>query len=430
MSHYRPYPVYKDSGVEWLGMVPEHWELRRLKFNFRLISEKAEHRTQTIALENIESWTGRYIQTDTEFEGDGIAFKIGDILFGKLRPYLAKVYLANSSGEAVGDVFVIRPGSFVYPAFAQYQFLSNEFIKTVDGSTYGAKMPRVSWDFFSDMPLCTPSVEEQKVVVQKLDSETARIDALVSKKTRFIELLREKRQALITQAVTKGLDPNVKMKDSRVEWLGDVPEHWQIKQIKYLATHIGSGKTPSGGAEVYQDSGVIFLRSQNIHDDGIRLEDVAYITEEVDQDMRGSRVFQGDILLNITGASIGRSCMVADNIGQANVNQHVCIVRIIDKVTAVWVAEYFLSTAIKAQIDFSQNGAGREGLNFEQIGNMVIALPPVHEELSICKMLSTNRNRLDTLISKTEHSIELLKERRSALITAAVTGQLDLREAV
>jgi type I restriction enzyme S subunit len=202
-----------------------------------------------------------------------------------------------------------------------------------------------------------------------------------------------------------------------------------VKPIKYLVTHIGSGKTPSGGAEVYQDSGVLFLRSQNVHDDGLRLDDVTNISEEIDQEMRGSRVLQGDVLLNITGASIGRSCLVAEDIGPANVNQHVCIVRTAERELACWISEYFLSTAIKAQINFSQNGAGREGLNFEQIGNMVIALPPVVERRSICSMLMNNRDRLDTLINKTQRSIELLKERRSALITAAVTGQIDLREA-
>ncbi|MEO6353687.1 MAG: hypothetical protein ABIO19_11740, partial [Burkholderiaceae bacterium] len=108
MSHYKPYPAYKDSGVEWLGKVPEGWDVKRLKYNLRHVTEKTDRRERPIALENIESWTGRFIETDTEFEGDGIAFEAGDILFGKLRPYLAKAYLANSAGEAVGDVFVIR----------------------------------------------------------------------------------------------------------------------------------------------------------------------------------------------------------------------------------------------------------------------------------------------------------------------------------
>ncbi len=263
-----------------------------------------------------------------------------------------------------------------------------------------------------------------------MKNAAARIDALVAKKTRFIELLREKRQALITHAVTKGLDPNVKMKDSGVEWLGEVPEHWGVKQLKYLATHIGSGKTPSGGAEVYIDSGVLFLRSQNVYEDGLRLDDAAFISDQVDEEMRWSRVKPNDVLLNITGASIGRSCLVPEVFQRANVNQHVCIVRCESTLVSKWVSLCLPSTAIQAQIDFSQNGAGREGLNFEQIGNMLVALPSAEEIDEIACWLDHETVRIDALIGKTEHSIVLLKERRSALITAAVTGHIDLREAV
>lgn len=214
-------------------------------------------------------------------------------------------------------------------------------------------------------------------------------------------------------------------KDSGVEWLGRVPEHWQIKQLKYLASHIGSGKTPSGGAEVYQDAGVLFLRSQNVYEDGLRLDDVAFISEEVDQEMKGSRVMPGDVLLNITGASIGRSCLVPEVFERANVNQHVCIIRGEPPVASKWISLCLPSKTVQAQIDFSQNGAGREGLNFEQIGNMLIALPHAEEVDEIASRLDRETARIDALIEKKTRFIELLCEKRQALITHAVTKGLD-----
>lgn len=214
-------------------------------------------------------------------------------------------------------------------------------------------------------------------------------------------------------------------KDSGVAWLEQVPEHWQIKQLKYLASHIGSGKTPSGGAEVYQDAGVLFLRSQNVYEDGLRLDDAAFISDEVDEEMKGSRVRPCDVLLNITGASIGRSCLVPEIFQRANVNQHVCIIRGEAPVISKWISLCLPSKAVQAQIDFSQNGAGREGLNFEQIGNMLVALPPAEEVDEIAGSLDRETARIDALVAKKTRFIELLREKRQALITHAVTKGLD-----
>jgi len=214
-------------------------------------------------------------------------------------------------------------------------------------------------------------------------------------------------------------------KDSGVEWLGRVPEHWDVKSIKYVAPHVGSGKTPSGGSEVYQNSGILFLRSQNVYDDGLRLDDATYISEEIDLTMKGSRVRANDVLLNITGASIGRSCLVPEPFQPANVNQHVCIIRPESREEAKWLSLCLKSESVQSQIDFSQNGAGREGLNFEQIGNICISLPPTTERLRISEHLAHEGARIDGLIAKKTRFIELLGEKRQALITHAVTRGLD-----
>jgi type I restriction enzyme S subunit len=203
---YRRYLSYKDSGVEWLGEVPEHWEIKRLKHNLHLLTEKTDRRDHPVALENIEGWTGRFISTETDFQGEGVAFNKGDILFGKLRPYLAKAYLAESSGEAVGDFHVMRPAEEIDGRFFQYQILNRIFIAIVDGSTYGSKMPRVGWEFLGGMKVATPQCTEQTAIAAFLDRETARIDRLVAATDKSIALAQERRNALISAAVTGKID--------------------------------------------------------------------------------------------------------------------------------------------------------------------------------------------------------------------------------
>ena len=208
-----PNAKMKDSGVEWLGEVPEGWEVRRLKRNLYLLTEKTDRRDNPVALENIESWTGRFIRTETEFEGEGIAFEVGDILFGKLRPYLAKAFLADSSGEAVGDFHVMRPVTAIDSRFAQYQILNREFIAMVDGSTFGSKMPRASWEFVGGMMLTTPPHAEQTLIISFLDRETSKIDALIEKVQIAIDKLKEYRTALISAAVTGKIDVREEVKN-------------------------------------------------------------------------------------------------------------------------------------------------------------------------------------------------------------------------
>ena len=216
-----------------------------------------------------------------------------------------------------------------------------------------------------------------------------------------------------------------KYKESGVEWHGPVPEHWEVKRVKHLASRISSGKTPSGGSEFYVDEGIAFLRSQNVHDDGLRLEDVVFITEAVDQAMSVSRVREHDILLNITGASIGRSCVVPASFRPANVNQHVCVIRLKDLSQVQFIGWVFRAATIKNQIDHAQNGAAREGLNFEQIGAMTLALPPIGEQAAIADFLYRETGKIDELIAEQEQLIELLKEKRQAVISLAVTKGLN-----
>ncbi|MGM0858982.1 MAG: restriction endonuclease subunit S [Pseudomonadota bacterium] len=217
-----------------------------------------------------------------------------------------------------------------------------------------------------------------------------------------------------------------KYKDSGVEWLGEVPAHWEVTKLSYITNRIGSGKTPSGGATAYVSSGVPFIRSQNVHDQGLRLGDIVYIDEATDREMAWSRVRPLDVLMNITGASIGRSCQVPVGFGRANVNQHVCVIRLEKSQEASgWVAWFMKAPSTKEQVKVGQTGAAREGLNFEQLASFCLCMPPINERKTITAFLDHETARIDALVEEQQRLIELLKEKRQAVISHAVTKGLD-----
>jgi type I restriction enzyme S subunit len=196
----------KDSGVMWVGDVPEHWEIKKIKWCLKLKNEKTQERSNTIALENVEGWTGRFIDTESEFEGDGVKFNEGDVLFGKLRPYLAKVFRATMSGEAIGDFFVLQPKHNLLPQFAERLLISSEFIDAINSSTYGTKMPRVNWEYFSSMLIPLPPVHEQIQISNYLVTAIKEMDDLIAISNNAVALFQERRSALISSAVTGQID--------------------------------------------------------------------------------------------------------------------------------------------------------------------------------------------------------------------------------
>lgn len=196
----------KDSGIEWIGEIPSHWETKKLKWCVRLLSDKTSRKTNLIALENVESWTGRFIETGLDYEGDGVAFEFNDILFGKLRPYLAKVMLAKKSGEAIGDFYVLRPKEFMLAEFLHAVLLRKELIDLISGASYGSKMPRASWEFIGEMAIAYPTSDEQKSLVSFIKEQNFRLDELTQKARQAINILQERRSALISAAVTGQID--------------------------------------------------------------------------------------------------------------------------------------------------------------------------------------------------------------------------------
>lgn len=428
------YPKYRDSGVEYLWAVPEHWKVRRVKHSLRLLTEKTERRDFPVGLENIEGWTGRFIPTDTEFQGEGISFDRNDILFGKLRPYLAKVYLAQSPGQAVGDFFVLRPVSDIDSRFAQFQLLSGEFIAIVNGSTFGSKMPRASWEFVGGMTVAVPPLSEQAQIAAFLDRETGKIDTLVMEQQRLIELLKEKRLSVIDHAVTKGLDPLALMKPSGNQWLGDVPAHWDLKRLKYVKSEAKNAFVdgPFGSSlksEHFVDDGDVYVIQSGFATQGsLDTAELATITLEHFRTISRSETRAGDIIIAKIGAQFGKSsilprldkpAVVSGNSLKLTVNRRSCDVRFVN---------WFLTNLKELGVmDDIVNATAQPALSLAEMNTLPMLVPPLHEQEAVTLVLEQSLAKLDSFTSEAHAAIALLKERRTALISAAVTGQIDVR---
>ena len=421
------YREYKDSGVPWIGDVPAHWRISPLKRQARLLTEKADSRRMPIALENIEGWSGRFIETEGDFLGDGVAFSANDILFGKLRPYLAKVFLAAQEGEAVGDFHVLRPDAGLIPRYAQYQMLQRQFIDVIDGSTFGSKMPRASWESLGGMPFVVPQVEEQGAIAAFLDRETAKIDALIAEQETLLALLAEKRQATISHAVTRGLDPGVPMKDSGIAWLGEVPAHWAVTPFRYC---VKFQEGPGIMADDFLDDGVPLLRVSGVHGNWATLDGCNYLNPtRVAQKWNHFRVELGDLLISAS-ASLGTVCEVGPEVeGSIPYTGIIRLKGIPGAMTKDYIRHFVVSGQFLRQIDLFKAGATIQHFGPTHLSQMIIAQPPLDEQAEIASYLDEAASRCDMLTTQASSAIELLKERRSALIAAAVTGKIDVRHA-
>ena len=436
MSQYRAYPAYKDSGIEWIGQVPEHWKVARVK---RLASLRNERRNDVstdtiyIGLEDVEAGSGQYKPTNgssrqSEDSTVGIFYE-GDVLYGKLRPYLRKAIISEMAGCCSTEFLVLRAEK-TEPRWLQEWLLTPDVTHQIESGCEGAKMPRADWGHIGSIEVVYPDQPEQAKILTTLDRETARIDALVEKKNRFIELLKEKRQALITHAVTKGLDPNVKMKDSGVEWIGQVPEHWQVKRLKHLISQCQNGVWGDDPLEDGSDTLCIRVADFDRDNNVVIYNPSTY--RQITKEHQDSRlVSKGDILLEKSGG--GAQTLVGANVRYLGEEPAVCsnfvaVIKPSKMAESAWL-NYLMASmyALKINLRSIKQSTGIQNLDSEQYLDEGVAAPSLDEQATIAAALDRETARIDALIGKAEQSITLLKERRAAFITAAVTGQIDLR---
>jgi len=447
MSHYKPYPAYKDSGVKWLGRVPEHWYVVRMRYAATLnppvrrdLLDDPDQEVSFLPMEAIGEDGSLNLEQNrpvADVRSGYSYFEDGDVAFAKVTPCFENGKgtlmrgLQCAAGFGTTELTVLRP----YPAVADARYINyivqgSSFRAFGAGAMTGAGgLKRVPDEFTRNFPVSLPEVGEQRVIASKLDRETVRIDALIKKKTRFIELLREKRQALITHAVTKGLNPGVRLKDSGVEWLGEVPEHWSFGRLAYACELIVDGTHHS--PESYPEGAFKYITAKNIKEHGFDFTELTYLSADQHQEIYSRcSVMAGDVLYIKDGATAGVA-MVNYLEEEFSLLSSVAVIRPKKKRLLSEYLTYVLNSGgFKTSVLSRLVGGAITRFTLEMIGNFSVSLPSIEEQRQVVAHLEGIVPRLDVLKGKTERSIELLKERRSALITAAVTGQIDLREAV
>ena len=423
----------KNSGVEWIGDIPSEWKVENLQWNMNEIIEKNSpiKITSVLSLTKekgvipYENKGNQGNKSKESIEDYKIAYK-GTIVANSMNILIGSVGISNYDGCVSPVYYVFKNNKKTDLRFLNYIFTTEQFQKQLRKYANGILeiRLRVSSENIMKQKVMFPPLHEQKRISDFLDSKVTEIDKIISETKASIENYKEYKQSVITEAVTKGLDKNVPMKDSCIEWIGEIPVDWRLGKIKSCVTKVGSGKTPKGGGDVYSSEGVLFLRSQNVYDTGLVLDDPTYISEEIDEEMKNTRVMDKDVLLNITGGSIGRCCIYDKSYGKANVNQHVSIIRLKqDIMFPEYMHYYWLSSLGKMSVNLYQTGGNREGMSADAIKNSPIIYTSISTQKEIIAFLDSKCAEIDNIILEKEKLITNLEEYKKSLIYEYVTGK-------
>jgi type I restriction enzyme, S subunit len=446
MAKYQKYAEYQDSGIEWLGEIPSHWFNTKVKYEAYVKARVGWHGLKS------DDFTdeGPYLVTGSDFKGTNIDWsqcyhcdepryeqdpyiqlRDGDLLITK-DGTIGKVALVSNlkNGEKAtlnSGIFVVRPLRNNFSTKFYFWLLQSKVFKEfVDFNKTGSTIVHLYQDTFVNFEYASPNLKDQIQIANFLDYETAQIDSLIAKQEKLIELLKEKRQAVISHVVTKGLNPDIAMKDSGVEWLGQVPEHWIVKPNKYLLDFVTSGSR--GWAQYYADTGSLFFRIANLTRDTIepKLESLQFVEPPKGSEGERSKIKIGDLLISIT-ADLGSVCVADSAIQNGYVSQHVALCRPQKKYDSRWLAYYILSDSAKEQLLGSGYGGTKIQLSLEDIKELIIVVPPKDEQILIANYIDEKLNQFEYLIKQANNLVTILQERRTALISSAVTGKIDVR---
>lgn len=436
---YQAYPEYKDSGVEWLDVIPKDWVLSKVKY---------------IAPFQV-GWTPP-TKNDENFVGHNLWVNISD-LKGKLISDTSKRISDKAAKEA--SMSITPKGSLMYSfklsvgavSFAGVDMYTNEaiasfldsarlplsylyyalpkfVIENASTNIYGAKI--LNQELINNAQLLEPAFEEAENIANFLDHETAKIDMLIDKQQQLIKLLKEKRQAVISHAVTKGIPnkehSNVPMKDSGIEWLGEVPEHWQIVPLKYLCTFSGGGTPTKDNLSYWTNGTVPWVSPKDMKSFWIdKTQD--YVTERAVKESSTNFVDEGALLMVVRSGILQRTIPIAINTVPVTMNQDMKALKFNDRIDVQYAAGFILGSVNSLLLDWSKDGATVESIEYEYLANGLFPVPPKQEQQAIISFINKQQSTFQTLEDKALLGIKLLSERRTALISAAVTGKIDVR---
>jgi type I restriction enzyme S subunit len=425
----KKYESYKSSGVEWMGEIPQHWTISKVNFCFNIQKGRIPKETEEFSKQD----SLPYLSMDVLRGGVAAVFTNDEKVVVGEKDDIAILWDGSNSGEIIKINQKGAISSTVALLNDKHKLLAREYAYYIlkhsetdfKNNTVGMGIPHVDGDYLKDSKILLPPLPEQTQIVSYLDRKTALIDSLIDKTERKIELLKEKRIALINQAVTKGLDPNVPMKDSGVEWIGEIPEHWERKKIKHLSKVISKGTTPSTiSRELIDEGNIKYLKSENIVNNRVVESPKFFIDSETNNLLKRSILIEGDILFVIAGASIGKVGILPKRFTPSNTNQAVCFIRLKWNESRKFCWYWLTSSFIEKQIWQEAVQSAQPNLSMEDLGNFYIPYPKLNEQLEIVNYLDTETKQINHLIKLEVDRIEKLKEYRQALISEAVTGKI------
>jgi type I restriction enzyme S subunit len=443
---YNPYPEYSNSGYALLGDVPGHWRVTRVKYVAELTPKKPlvdrsldcsfvpmeKLKTDSIVLDETK-------QIDTVYDGYTY-FADDDILMAKVTPCFENRNIAiargltNKIGFGSSEIYTIRAGKNVGNRFLFYRLQEDGFMDLAIGAMTGAGgLKRVPSETVSNYTYASPEYFEQQTIANFLDHETAKIDTLIDKQQQLITLLKEKRQAVISHAVTKGLNPNAPMRDSGVEWLGEVPAHWDTIPLKLI---VSTRKGVAFKSVDFCDAGIRVVKASDIKQKTIRATDV-FLPVNFATDYPKALLNSGDIILSTVGSNpdvknsaVGQIGMVPEALSDTLLNQNTVVFDPdVTKVLREYLFYILQMEGYRDHLDLHAHGtANQSSLSISDMLNFNICFPSVEEQREICSYLKLKQQKLSDLELNSADSEKLLKERRTALISAAVTGKIDVRD--
>ncbi|HAT8005972.1 TPA: restriction endonuclease subunit S [Citrobacter koseri] len=434
MAKYKTYPEYKDSGVEWLGEVPNHWKTVSISRLFSRIKRTGYTEKELLSVYRDYGVIPKSSRDDNNNKPseDLSPYQLvepNDLVMNKMKAWQGSIAISEYEGIVSPAYFVYKPNNILFelahPRYVHYLLRNPIYVTQYLSRSKGIRVNQ--WDLdpdeFRNIELLLPDKTEQEKIYSFLDHETAKIDNLIEKQQQLIELLKEKCQTVISHAVTKGLNPDVPMKDSGVEWLGEIPTHWEMKRLAYLGS-ARNGLTYSPENITDQESGVLVLRSSNIQNSSLCFDDNVYVDSIIPEQFL---VKENDLLICSRNGSrnlIGKNALISKDAEGMAFGAFMAIFRSPLNTYIFWVLNSPL-------FDYQSGSFLTSTINQLTIGNlnsMEIPVPTLKEQKEIAQYLSRKNDDFIALINKVKDSITLLQERRTALISAAVTGKIDVRD--
>lgn len=432
LTKYQQYEEYKYSGLAWLGYMPSHWVLRKSKYLFNRMQRPVRPEDGVIT-----AFRDGQVTLRTNRRTDGFtqsikeigyqSVRIGDLLVHAMDGFAGAIGVSDSDGKCspVCSVCVpVNPDQIYMP---YYGYLVRQLAVTDFISSLAKGIRERSTEFryseFSALDLAVPTLEEQTQIANFLNHETAQIDTLIEKQQTLIQLLKEKRQAVISHAVTKGLNPDAPMKDSGVEWLGEVPEHWEVSKLKFVSDIIDCrNKTP----EYFENGEYFVVRTTNVRHQKLNFNGALY-TDKKNFDIWTQRgVPPAGSILFTREAPTGEVCLVPENLKFCMGQRMMNFIAHNESYTN-YLFDYLISDCLDRYINSVSHGSTVTHLRVEQVQNIPVLVPPLEEIIQIHKHIEQLKLSFDNIELNAKKAIHLMQERRTALISAAVTGKIDVR---